>query len=602
MKNIYLLFTKSERLKILILFFGILIHGIIEISSIASILPFMSIVMDPTIINTNIFLSKLYNFFNFNSYNSFLVSLGLLVFILLFFSNAYAAFIFWWITRFVQFQSYRLSKKIFDNYLSQSYIFFLNRNSSELSKNVLTEVNRVIIGVIYPMLLAISKVAIVIFIAILLLYANPKLSILISVTLTIAYGIVYYLVREYLRNIGELSTKATFKKFKFTDEAFSGIKDIKLRGTETEFIKKYSQPAKKFAEYSATSAVISLLPRYAIETLAFGGLLLIVVFLISSSENFMSVIPLVALYALAGYRIMPGLQQIYHSIAQVRYNTPALDILLKDLKDDTFNNNKTENRLVSIPKIKKGVEFKSVCFKYPNSDVQILENINVKINSNSLTGFVGKTGSGKTTLIDILLGLLPINKGDIIVDNIKLEKNSFNSWQKKIGYVPQKIFLMDDTIKNNIAFAVPDNLIENKKIINAAKLAELDEYISDLPDKYNTHVGERGIRLSGGQIQRIGIARALYNNPEILVFDEATSALDNVTEKKIMGSIKKLSKDKTIIIIAHRLSTIKNCDQIYFIDKGKVSEQGSYNELINKSKKFYDMVYSNNLENSEVYE
>ena len=161
---------------------------------------------------------------------------------------------------------------------------------------------------------------------------------------------------------------------------------------------------------------------------------------------------------------------------------------------------------------------------------------------------------------------------------------------------------MDDTIKNNIAFAVPDNLIENKKIINAAKLAELDEYISDLPDKYNTHVGERGIRLSGGQIQRIGIARALYNNPEILVFDEATSALDNVTEKKIMDSIKKLSKDKTIIIIAHRLSTIKNCDQIYFIDKGKVSEQGSYNELINKSKKFYDMVYSNNLENSEVYE
>ena len=294
MKNIYLLFTKSERLKILILFFGILIHGIIEITSIASILPFMSIVMDPTIINTNIFLSKLYNFLNFTSYNSFLVSLGLLVFILLLLSNAYAAFIFWWITKFVQFQSYRLSKKIFDNYLSQSYIFFLNRNSSELSKNVLTEVNRVIIGVIYPMLLAVSKVAIVIFIAILLLYVNPKLSIVISVTLTIAYGIVYYVVREYLRSIGELSTKATFEKYKFTDEAFSGIKDVKLRGTETEFIKKYSQPAKKFAEYSATSAVISLLPRYAIETLAFGGLLLIVIFLISTSENFMSVVPLVA--------------------------------------------------------------------------------------------------------------------------------------------------------------------------------------------------------------------------------------------------------------------------------------------------------------------
>ncbi len=600
MKNIYLLFTKSERLKILILFFGILIHGIIEITSIASILPFMSIVMDPTIINTNIFLSKLYNFLNFTSYNSFLVSLGLLVFILLLLSNAYAAFIFWWITKFVQFQSYRLSKKIFDNYLSQSYIFFLNRNSSELSKNVLTEVNRVIIGVIYPMLLAVSKVAIVIFIAILLLYVNPKLSIVISVTLTIAYGIVYYVVREYLRGIGELSTKATFEKYKFTDEAFSGIKDIKLRGTETEFIKKYSQPAKKFAEYSATSAVISLLPRYAIETLAFGGLLLIVIFLISTSENFMSVIPLVALYALAGYRIMPGLQQIYHSIAQIRYNTPALDILLKDLKNSTYNKNITDGKLISLPKIKKEIEFKSVYFKYPNSNDQILENINVKISSNSLTAFVGKTGSGKTTLIDILLGLLPINKGDILVDNIKLKEDNFSSWQKKLGYVPQNIFLTDDTLKNNIAFAVPDNQVDHKKIINAAKLAELENYISTLPDKYNTYVGEKGIRISGGQIQRVGIARALYYNPEIIVLDEATSALDNLTEKNIMDSLKKLSKSKTIIIIAHRLSTIKNCDQIYFLEKGRVSAEGNYNELIKNSKSFKDMVHASDEANIKI--
>lgn len=600
MKNIYLLFTKSERLKILILFFGILIHGIIEITSIASILPFMSIVMDPTIINTNIFLSKLYNFLNFTSYNSFLVSLGLLVFILLLLSNAYAAFIFWWITKFVQFQSYRLSKKIFDNYLSQSYIFFLNRNSSELSKNVLTEVNRVIIGVIYPMLLAVSKVAIVIFIAILLLYVNPKLSIVISVTLTIAYGIVYYVVREYLRSIGELSTKATFEKYKFTDEAFSGIKDVKLRGTETEFIKKYSQPAKKFAEYSATSAVISLLPRYAIETLAFGGLLLIVIFLISTSENFMSVVPLVALYALAGYRIMPGLQQIYHSIAQIRYNTPALDILLKDLKNSTYNKNITDGKLISLPKIKKGIEFKSVYFKYPNSNDQILKNINVKISSNSLTAFVGKTGSGKTTLIDILLGLLPINKGDILVDNIKLKEDNFSSWQKKLGYVPQNIFLTDDTLKNNIAFAVPDNQVDHKKIINAAKLAELENYISTLPDKYNTYVGEKGIRISGGQMQRVGIARALYYNPEIIVLDEATSALDNLTEKNIMDSLKKLSKSKTIIIIAHRLSTIKNCDQIYFLEKGRVSAEGNYNELIKNSKSFKDMVHASDEANIKI--
>lgn len=597
MKNIYLLFTKSEQNKIIILFFGILLHGFIEITSIASILPFMSIVIDPSIIDTNFFLKYLYNFLNLNSYNDFLIVLGLIVFVLLLFSNAYAALIFWWITRFVQFQSYRLSKKIFSNYLSQSYIFFLNRNSSELSKNVLTEVNRIIIGVIYPMLLAIARIVIVLFIAILLLYVNPKLSIIISLALIITYGIVYYIVREYLWNIGELSTKATFEKYKYINEAFLGIKDVKLQGSESEFIKKYSNPAKKFANYTASSSVISLLPRYAIETLAFGGLLLIVIFLISSNENFMSVIPLVALYALAGYRIMPGLQQIYHSVAQIRYNTPALDMLLKDLEKDLSMINKNEQKLILLPKIKSSIQLQSISFKYPNTDNHILENINANIKTNSLTAFVGKTGSGKTTLIDVLLGLLPINKGEIFVDNIKLEARNLNSWQKKLGYVPQNIFLIDDTIKNNIAFAVPEEKIDDQKIIQASKLADLDEYISNLPEKYNTYVGERGVRISGGQMQRIGIARALYNDPEILVFDEATSALDNVTEKNIMDSVKRLSKDKTIIIIAHRLSTIKNCDQIYLLDKGKVSEQGSYDELIMNSKKFNDMVYSNNEKN-----
>ena len=598
MKNIYLLFSKSEQKKIILLFFGILIHGFIEITSIASILPFMSIVIDPSIIDTNFFLSNLYNFLNLNSYNDFLIVLGLIVFVLLLFSNAYAALIFWWITRFVQFQSYRLSKKIFSNYLSQSYVFFLNRNSSELSKNVLTEVNRIIIGVIYPMLLAIARIAIVLFIATLLLYVNPKLSIIISLVLMTTYGIVYYIVREHLWNIGELSTKATFEKYKYINEAFMGIKDVKLQGSESEFIKRYSKPAKKFANYTASSSIISLLPRYAIETLAFGGLLLIVIFLISSNENFMSVIPLVALYALAGYRIMPGLQQIYHSVAQIRYNSPALDILLKDLEKEPSIVNENKQELNFLPKIKSNIQLQSISFRYPNTDDLILENINAKIKTNSLTAFVGKTGSGKTTLIDIFLGLLPINKGEIFFDRIKLEAQNLNSWQKKLGYVPQNIFLTDDTIKNNIAFAVPEEKIDHQKIILAAKLAELDDYISNLPDKYNTYVGERGIRISGGQMQRIGIARALYNNPEILVFDEATSALDNVTEKNIMHSIKKLSKDKTIIIIAHRLSTIKNCDQIYLLDKGKVSEHGTYNELIMKSKKFSDMVHSNNEKNS----
>lgn len=593
MKNIFLLFSKSERNKILLLLLGILTHGLIEIMSIASILPFISIIMNPSIISKNVILINLYSFFNLDSHISFLTILGLIVFVLLIFSNTYAAFIFWWITRFVQFQSYRLSKKIFNNYLSQSYIFFLNRNSSDLSKNVLNEVNRVIIGVVYPLLLAISRLVIVIFITLLLLYLNPKISMIILITISITYGIVYFIVRKKLREIGKLSTLATFEKYKFINEAFAGIKDVKIHGTESEFVEKYSQPAKKFASFNATSSLISLLPRYAIETLAFGGLLLIIIFLISNSENFISVIPLVALYALAGYRIMPGLQQVYHSIAQISYNIPALEILIKDLDKDLCSEKKNENQKSYLPKIQSGIQFKSVSFKYPNTKDKVLENINLKIKSSSLTAFVGKTGSGKTTLIDIFLGLLPISEGEILIDDVKLELKNLNSWQKKLGYVPQNIFLTDDTIKNNIAFALSNSQIDDKKIINAARLAGLDDYISNLPEKYNTYVGERGIRISGGQMQRIGIARALYNNPEILVLDEATSALDNITEKDIIDSLKKLSMKKTIVIIAHRISTIKNCDQIYLFDKKKVSAHGTYDELIKNSKIFYDMVHIN---------
>ena len=258
----------------------------------------------------------------------------------------------------------------------------------------MTEVNRVIIGVIYPTLLAASKVVILIFIFTLLLYVNPKLSIIIFIIFSIIYGIVYYIAREYLRNIGELSSKATFEKYKFTDEAFSGIKDIKLRRTELEFLEKYSQPAKKFAKYTAKSIAVSIIPRYAIETLAFGGLLLIVLFFILTSENYMDVIPLVALYALAGYRIMPGLQQIYHSITQIRYNTPALRLLLKDLVGN-LPFLKKEGIYFDSPKDKISIQLKSVSFKYPNTDNQILENINLKIPNNTLTALVGKTGSEK---------------------------------------------------------------------------------------------------------------------------------------------------------------------------------------------------------------
>ena len=470
----------------------------------------------------------------------------------------------------------------------------MNRNSSELSKNVLHEVNRVIIGVIYPFLLAISKSIIVIFILAFIIYANPFLSISIAIILSSSYGVIYLVVRKNLRVIGNKTTKTVFYKYKFVDEALTGIKDVKLRGSEKQFLSKYDLPAEKFAGYNAKTAVIALLPRYALETIAFGGILLIVIYLIATQNDYTKVIPLVSMYALAGYRLMPGLQQVYHSFVQIRFNTPALEVLIKDIEDEN-NSSKQQNEIenkFNIPSLRKNVTFKSVTYSYPESKINVLNNINLSIKNKSMTAFVGYTGSGKTTLIDIFLGLLQPTIGNILIDDIEVNEKNIKSWQSKLGYVPQNIYLTDDTIKNNIAFAIQDDQIDINKVIQAAKLAEIDTFIETLPLKYETEVGERGIRLSGGQIQRIGIARALYNNPEILVFDEATSSLDNITENNIINSIKKLSAEKTILIVAHRLSTIKYCDDIYVLDNGKLVGQGKFDELKKKSKIFENMTKS----------
>ena len=593
MKNILSLFNKNERKGIIFLFLGILLHGFIELLSVASIMPFMSIVMEPEIIENNQILKFVYIYFNFTSYDNFLISTGLVVFFLLAISNAYSAFIYWWITRFVQFQSYRLSTQMLYNYLLQPYIFFLNRNSSDLSKNILSEVSRIIIGVIYPFLLASSKIIVVIFILALIIYADPLLSLLMSLILTISYGIIYLIVRRNLKDIGELSTISVLEKFKFTNEAFSGIKDVKLRGTEEEFVRRFSVPAKDYAIFSARSSVISMLPRYALETFAFGGIVLIVVYLISLQINAISIVPTISLFALAGYRLMPGLQQIYHSFVQIRYNTPALELLLKDVNifDTTSNISKSKNNYLSkIPSFNDKIILENVIYSYPRNETKVLRGINVEIKCNTITAFVGSTGSGKTTLIDILLGLLEINNGKFTVDGNTINSNNIKSLQKQFGYVPQQIYLTDDTINKNIAFATKSDEIDLSRVKTVAKLARLDSFISSLPDKYNTFVGERGVRLSGGQIQRIGIARALYNDPKILVFDEATSALDNITENNIMHSIQELSKERTIILVAHRLSTIKNCDKIYLIDNGIISDSGSYADLKNRSQLFQNMI------------
>ncbi len=586
--KIFILFDSKERRSLVLTFFGMLIMGFLEVAGIASIAPFMAVVSNPEVIMTNDFLQFTYQLFDFHSENEYLVGLGVVVLVLLTFSNVFAAFMSWWMTYFVSMQAHRLAKRLLKQYLSQSYIFFLNRNTADLGKNILNEVNRSVSGVILPVLQVLSKLVITFFVLGLLFVVNTVIAISVIVILGLSYGLIYKLVRKRLHRIGVLSSDAILQRFKVTNEAISGIKDLKLRGSEIEFVKRFSTPSKAHAEYSAQSTVISTLPRYILETIAFGGIVAIIIYMIASGSNSGKVIPVISLYALAGYKLLPALQQVYAGITQARYNLPALDILIDDFSSSCNETDLVKTTVETI-NFDKSLELKDIGFSYPNNKYPVIENLDLNILLHTTVGLVGPTGSGKTTLVDILLGLLPPESGHICIDGIEITLHNISAYQKNIGYVPQSIYLMDDSIERNIAFAIPDDEIDIDRVYKSAQLAELDVFIQSLPDGYQTIVGERGVRLSGGQRQRIGIARALYNDPEILVLDEATSALDGITENVIMGAIHNLSQKKTIIMIAHRISTLKECDVIYMLNNGRIIDSGTYEELMSNNMQFKKM-------------
>ncbi len=582
------LFNYKERQQILLLSLGILVMSLLEVVGIASVVPFIAVVSKPEMIHQNNYLSFAYHSIGFTSNNQFLIGLGVLALVALVCSNAFSAYISWFTTYFSNMQGHRLSTRLFAKYLSQPYLFFLNRNSADLLKNVLSEVARVIQGVILPGVLAVSKLVSITFILILLLWVDPQVSLCLAAVLSCAYIVIFKFVRNQLFRIGEASTEVVFQRFKISNEAMSAIKDLKLRGAECELIRRFSIPSRDNASYSSQSAIISQVPRYALEAVAFGGILLIVLYLLGSDHDSANIIPVVSVFALAGYRIMPGFQQIYQSITSVRFHFPALEILVEDLSDHSGRELSEVGNVEVIP-FHHSIKLRSISFSYPNIEVPVIDDFSIDIDCNTTIGLVGATGCGKTTIVDIFLGLLSPQSGNISVDGTDINKENLAAWQKNLGYVPQSIYLSDDTIERNIAFAIPDNEIDRERVVQAAKMAEMADFIDSLPGGYETDVGERGVRLSGGQRQRIGIARALYHNPKVLILDEATSALDGITENVIMDAIHNLSGKKTVIIVAHRLATLKECDIVHIIDKGKITHSGTYHELIAKNAHFRKM-------------
>jgi ABC-type multidrug transport system fused ATPase/permease subunit len=596
LKKISQLLNKQEKMQVSLLMVGVVIRSLIEVAGVASIMPFIAVVSNPSVIDSNKYLSFIFKYFGFESHKAFLLFLGIIVFVIIILNNSLSALTEWFLIKFTWFRGHTLGKRLFAKYLSQPYTFFLNENTANLASNILNEVGNFLKGILRPLVEMIAKIVVTVFIFSLLVFLDPVLAFIVGIVLGSAYSLIFFSIRKKLARVGKERVEASRKLYLFTGEALSGIKDIRARNCESFFLDRFSEYSYMVNMNQSVQQIISQIPRFALEIIAFGGILLITLYFVGSQKETANIIPLLALYAFAGYRLMPALQGVFAGITTVRFNIAIIDRLSNDLSllNSSINQIQQWDASIEPIRIHEKIELESICFQYPGAEEDVLKDLSLKIQANTMVGFAGITGGGKTTLIDIVLGLLTPQQGQLLVDGNPITENNVRAWLRTIGYVPQQIFLSDQSIRNNIAFGLKEPQIDDKRVEEAARIAQLHDFVmKELPHGYDTLVGERGVRLSGGQRQRIGIARAIYSDPDLLILDEATSSLDNVTEARVIDAIRELSRKKTVIMIAHRLTTLVDCDVIHFIVGGKIHQSGTYHQL-NENCPEFRMMNKNN--------
>lgn len=570
-KKIWILLNFYEKKRASQLLFLMILMAFLEVIGVGSIMPFLSVLGNPEVIETNEYLNKVYTYLNFDNKDSFLMFLGLFALFMLLSSavarsvTSYAKF------RFSNLRRHSLGKKLLKKYLHQPYSFFLSRNSSDISKVILSEVDMAIGQAILPALNLLTYSILSLALIIFLIVVDPILALILTIVFGGFYLIMYMTVRKYLSKIGKKRNKANSERFKITSETIGGIKDLKVLGREQIYTDSFAKPSYEFSHYQSINSTLGEVPQFLVEVIVFGALLSMAMYTLAiNGANVGTLLPVLGLYALGALKLKPAVNGVYAAMAKMRFGVSAVDNIIKDLKYShpsvvLHNDNK---RLT----LKENLNLRDIVFSYPNTSGPALKKINIDIKANTTVGIIGTTGAGKSTLVDIILGLLSPTSGEITLDTELLNKDNIRQWQNSIGYVPQNIFLADDTIASNIAFGIDKDAIDMIQVEKVAKMAQVHEFVVKQDKGYHTLIGERGVRLSGGQRQRLGISRALYHNPELLILDEATSALDNNTEAEVMKAIDNMSGSKTIIMIAHRLSTVERCDMILKLESGKVVE------------------------------
>ncbi len=583
--------VKREKLKLVVLLIGAIIMSLLGAFGVAPIAPMIGLAASPSLVLDNPYCQVVLQYLPFLNEENILFYAGILVigFIML---AAGSSLAFRWLsTRIAWGIANTMALRLLENYCYSPYGIFLTKDTKQMSFKILNEINTLTIGILLPLAHLFASIFTSLFLFTLLLAVDPQISMIIFIALGLTYVGVYFLFRKNVGRLGKKRVGEASDRYMVGEEILQNIKTTKVFGKEMFFLQKFSRASHRFTEAQSRAPLYMHSPKALIETITFGGIVAVILY-IDSRAGLMEYLPKLSVFALAGYRLLPSLQQIYFSLTDIKFHLAGLDELHKDIMELPFEiaqKTKDEKPPSSIP-FRKDIVLKDIQFKYPSADAPLFNELNLEIKKGQRVAFIGSTGSGKSTLVDLIMGLLDPQKGGVFIDGHQLKNADWVAWRDRVGYVPQEIYLINEDIRKNIAFGLYRSEISETDLKEAAQIADIKDFIEkELENGFDTSAGERGLRLSGGQKQRIGLARALYHKPDILVLDEATSALDNKTEKSIMKSIDKLPRELTIIMVAHRLTTVKDCDVIYVLSKGEIVDRGTYEELKDRCQLFLEL-------------
>lgn len=570
-KEMLAVFDKRQKRKLVWITIIIFIGGFVELLGVSSILPFIELILDTDEMMQNRYIALFCDVTGIQDPNLVIVAVAIGIVIIFILKNIYVVYQAKEQYEFSYFGLRDLRCRMMDEYLHQRYPFHLDHNSAELIRNVNTDCN-MFYSTVLNFLQLITEVVVCIMIGAYLIYKDPLIA--LGVVASMAFFMLVFMrkFRKIFDKMGAAYRVHDAGMIKWMQQSFGGIKEIKISDKEDFFKDSFERTASDLARNQATNGIYNSIPKPVMETLCIGSLMLLVAIRVCMGTDPEKFVSTLSVFALGAFRLLPSINKLSGHIGVIMYDKAAVTAVHKELAEiDRMN--QTERKTAGIPmKFEKSIDVKDLTFRYETADKAVLQNISLTIPKNKSVAFIGPSGAGKTTTVDLILGVLTPDSGTITVDGVDIHEN-MGGWHDRIGYIPQVIYMMDDTIRNNIAFGVPADRIKDEDVWAALKEAQLKEYVEGLEKGLDTEIGEMGVRLSGGQRQRIGIARALYKKPEVLVLDEATSALDNETETAVMQAIDSLQGKMTMLIIAHRLTTIKNCQIVYEIKDGKVEKK-----------------------------